>query len=168
MTRNRFTHFITTLSRVCTTAALFIGLSACGGGTTEPPLPLVATSIDAYDFTSVATGKTLVARDDAGYQAVWTQQLGPRVNIAPPPSVDFSKSAVVGMWLGERGGCSGVRIDSVVDTGSRIEVRYFERRPSPLEVCVAVVKRPGLVVSVPHRNLPVVALEVVCTADCSR
>lgn len=146
-------------------AAALVG---CGGGTLEPPAPLVATTIDSFDFTLPTTARTQVARDDTAYQAVWTQQLGARVAVAPPPVVDFSKNAAVGIWFGERGGCSAVRIDSVVDTGSRIEVRYFERRPSPLEVCVAVVKRPGMVVSVPHRNLPVVALEVVCTADCSR
>ncbi len=161
----RFAYAKPSPSAIALCAAL--ALTACGGGST--PEPMVATLIDEWSQSAPTETQTAVARDLAAYNAAWTLQLGNRLPVAPPQAVDFSQHAVVGLWLGTRpSGCAAVRVDEVVDTGSRIEVRYFERRPAPLEACTAVVTKPGLVVRVPHRNLPVVAVPVTCQSNCSR
>lgn len=145
-------------------------LAACGGGADDTPLTSADyTLIDEYRLTGITTARTRVARDNAGYASAWNDMLGNRATLVGPSALNFNTHAAVGMWLGNRpNGCAAVRIDGVVRLSDRIQVRYFERQPGPTELCAAVVTTPGALISLAHQGLPVEAVQVQCTNNCSR
>ncbi len=151
---------------------LVAAVAGCGGGEgkDEPqPTLLDYTVIDDYRLTGITAARTRVARDNASYNALWNDMQGNRNTPVGPPALNFSTQAAVGIWLGSRpSGCAAVRIDGVYRLPDRIQVRYFERQPGPTELCTAVVTTPGALVALAHQGLPVEAVQIQCTSNCSR
>ena len=82
----------------------------------------------------------------------WTEAL-PGVDPAAVASVDFSRSRVIGIFLGAKGPGHSIRIDDITYTEERAEatVRYTIVLPNPARVYPTVVVYPSLVAEIERR-----------------
>jgi len=107
-------------------------------------------------FAAVAQGSNsqiseprhVVVRTADEWQALWKLH-----STNAPPSVDFSKSMVVGVFLGTRPTAGyGVRIVNVRGTGDAIVVDYREQKPAPGGMTAQMLTSPFQLVSIPRDN----------------
>ena len=108
----------------------------------------------AMTFTTLAQGaqsgitepRHAVARTPAEWQALWKEH-----DSKPAPAVDFSRSIVVGVFLGTRPTAGyGVTITSVAAKSGVATVEYLERRPTPGRMTAQVITSPFILVTVPR------------------
>ena len=113
---------------------------------------LYAAIVQVIPFTSVAQGtssqidepRKIVVRSAEEFQALWKSHSTP-----PLPKVDFSKSIVVGVFLGMRPTAGyTVGIQAVRRTEGGAVVEYIEGRPERPD------GRPDADVAVPSGQLP--------------
>ncbi|WP_334189075.1 hypothetical protein [Noviherbaspirillum sp.] len=114
----------------------------------EPLAPTVfASAIDEKRFVTV--------RDAAGWQALWNEHTR---GASQAPAIDFSKTMVLGVFLGQESNpCGGMHIATVRQAANpdRIEVGYRVIDPEPNVVCIAAVINQYAFVTVPQSSLPV-------------
>jgi protease stability complex PrcB-like protein len=108
----------------------------------------------AITFTTLAQGaqsgiaepRQVVVRTPAEWQALWKEH-----GSKPAPEVDFSRSAVVGVFLGTRPTAGyGVTITSIGAKAGVATVEYLERRPTPGRMTAQVITSPFILVTVPR------------------
>ena len=104
-------------------------------------------------FTTVARGsdsqimepREIVVRTTTEWQIAWKLHSAQRL-----PAVDFSRSVVVGVFLGTRATAGhGVEIVGIRTEGAATVVEYREQRPSPDALLAQVLTAPFHLVSVP-------------------
>ncbi|MGE5835436.1 MAG: protease complex subunit PrcB family protein [Acidobacteriota bacterium] len=104
-------------------------------------------------FTTVAQGtrseisesRLVIARTAAEWQKLWKEH-----DSRPVPEVDFSRSIVVGVFLGTRPTAGyGVTITAVTAKDGSAIVDYAEQKPSPGRMTAQVLTSPFHLVSVP-------------------
>jgi PrcB C-terminal len=96
--------------------------------------------------SQITEARQVVVRTADEWQTLWKAH---GATAAPP--VDFSKSMVVGVFLGERNSAGyGVQITSVRQTPDAIVVEYRERRPAPGSMTAQVITSPFQLVSIPR------------------
>ena len=107
-------------------------------------------------FTTVARGtdsrisepREVVVRTTDEWQTLWKAHGNTRL-----PTVDFSKSTVIGVFLGTRmTGGYAVDIVSVRAQGATTVVEYRERRPDPDAFLLQALTAPFHLVSIPRRD----------------
>jgi len=105
-------------------------------------------------FTMVAQGtnsqitesRHVVVRTADEWQALWKAHAA-----SAAPAVDFSKSMVVGVFVGTRPTAGyGVQITSVRQTADAIVVEYRERQPASGGMTAQVLTSPFQLVSIPR------------------
>ena len=67
-----------------------------GGGGGGGTLPGGLVTVDQGDSSGITAMRFEVVRDDAAWSSLWREHAG----TGTPPSVDFSKEMIVGLWLG--------------------------------------------------------------------
>lgn len=107
-------------------------------------------------FTTVARGfdsqisepREVVVRTADEWRALWKAH-----GDARQPTVDFSRSAVIGVFLGTRM-TAGYEVDivSVRAQGAATVVEYRERRPDPDAILAQGLTAPFHLVSIPRRD----------------
>ncbi|MGZ5198955.1 MAG: hypothetical protein ACXWC4_04220 [Telluria sp.] len=111
-------------------------------------------AIDASRTSQVHTAREVVVEDASAWAALWAEHAGKDV---PVPAVDFSKQVVVGIFLGDqRGGCYGLKLDSITRDKSQVTVNYFRTYPGFPVLCTALVVSPATLVAIDRTGLPVV------------
>ena len=86
-----------------------------------------------------------MVRTAAEWTALW-KQLG---SSRPRPAVDFTRSTVLGVFLGSRPTAGfGVAIDSIDRQGAELVVTYRERRPNPADMVAQMLTAPYLLVTI--------------------
>jgi len=107
-------------------------------------------------FASVAQGsnsqisepRQVVVRAADEWQTVWRAH-----STNAPASVDFSKSMVVGVFLGTRPTAGySVRIVNIRGTTDAIVVEYREQKPAPGGMTAQMLTSPFTLVSIPRDN----------------
>lgn len=107
-------------------------------------------------FTTVARGsdsrimepREAVIRSVAEWQTLWKEHGTQRL-----PTVDFSKSTVVGVFLGTRMTAGyGVDVVSVRSQGDTTVVEYREQRPPADALLAQVLTAPFHLVSIPRTD----------------
>jgi len=110
-------------------------------------LTLVLALQIALQFTTLAAGsqsgieqpRTVTIRTAAQYQALWKEH----DPAAPAPSVDFTKEAVVGVFLGSRMTAGfEVTITAIKQENGKAVVEYVERVPRPSGMVAQVITAP--------------------------
>jgi hypothetical protein len=109
----------------------------------------------ALSFTTLAQGTIsfvdkpaqVVIRTTAEWQALWKAHSP----ATPVPQVDFTRTIVVGVFLGSRP-TAGFSVDivSVREVSNRLVVEYRERRPEPGRLAAQVLTSPFHLVSLPR------------------
>jgi hypothetical protein len=105
------------------------------------------TTISKGDQSGVERQREVIVRTAGEWQAVWKEHRPDE----PPPSVDFSKSMAIGVFLGFRntGGYS-VAITSIEDTGGDVIVTWKESKPGPQDIASQVLTFPFHIVRTEH------------------
>jgi hypothetical protein len=106
----------------------------------------------ALTFTTIAQGQSgqiedtrqVVIRSATEWQTLWR-----RHSAEPVPPVDFSRSVVIGIFLGSRPTAGyGVTITRVSSQGEKTIVEYVERRPDADAIVAQVITSPFHLVTV--------------------
>ncbi len=106
----------------------------------EPPAPQEwrGDSSGITDFT------TSVATNEDDWRQLWRSHISYQYDAdLTPPAVDFEKSMVVGVFLGNRGtGGYAVNIVEIRKAAGKKTVVYHEDVPSPRDHALAVITQP--------------------------
>ena len=101
--------------------------------------------LDKGDRSQIMSRREAVVRTAAEWTALW-KELG---SSRPRPTVDFAKSAVVGIFLGSRPTAGfTVKIDTIERQGAEIVVTYRERGPNPTDMVAQMLTAPYLLVTI--------------------
>lgn len=105
------------------------------------------TAIDRGEMSGVDAPRQVVIRTSEEWQTLWREHNAGK----PAPSVDFSTSAVVGVFLGSRP-TAGFQVEIVrVETDGGVAViEYVERKPPPGAVVAQILTSPFHLVSLRH------------------
>jgi len=132
-----------------------LALAACGGSGDPGGSPVPFTVIDSSS-SAIATQRFVTVRDNAAWTALWAEHMSGRTPQPAPPAVDFSRTMVVGVFLGDRpNACYGVAIQSILHHGNRLTVQYSELTPPVGAVCAQVITRPAQLATLERSDLPV-------------
>ena len=83
-----------------------------------------------------------VVTDPAQWQEVW-RKTHTEIPPSPAPTIDFSRSMVIGAALGERtSGGYEVRMTEITDTGRELLVHVHESTPPPGAMTIMVLTQP--------------------------
>ena len=112
-------------------------------------VPVKFTTIDRGQQSDIDEARQVTVRTAAEWTAIWKQHAGERQR----PSVDFSTSTVVGVFLGTRPtGGYGVEITGIETAGSDLVVTWREQRPERGAMLSQVLTMPFHLVSVPRHT----------------
>jgi hypothetical protein len=115
------------------------------------------TSIAKGDMSGQQDAKQVVVRTDAEWGALWKDH-SPRDT---PPQVDFSKTMVVGVFLGTRPSAGyQVEIVSVRPQDKELIVEYVQKQPGRGTMAAQILTEPYHLVSVARHPGPVRFLQV--------
>ena len=118
------------------------------------PIVLAAVVVQSIAFADVARGsssqidqqRTVVVRTIDEWRALWKTHAE-----STPPTMDFSRSMVVGVFLGTRPTAGfAVQITGVRKTATGAVVEYVERVPGPGGMVAQVLTSPFHLVAIPH------------------
>lgn len=111
----------------------------------SPLAPVPFTSISHSEDSGVEQARQVVVRTAEEWKALWKEHSPGR----PLPAVDFTKSMVVGVFLGSRSTSGhGVTISGVEKDGATVTVTYKEERPGPRDIVAQVITFPHHLVRV--------------------
>ena len=114
---------------------------------------LFAAVVQVGPFTSVASGtssqideqREVVIRTQADWQAFWKTH-----STQPAPVVDFSRSAVAGVFLGMRPtGGYGVFIRAVRRTPTGAVIEYLSSTPDKNQMVIQMLTSPFHLIAIP-------------------
>ena len=109
-------------------------------------------TLDGGVQSGIETARQVVVRTSAEWKTLCAQHAEGR----PCPAVDFTRSSVIGVFLGTRptAGIS-VEITRVERDGDALVVTYRERRPGPGEMAAQMITAPYHLVTVERFAGPV-------------
>lgn len=140
---------------ICGIALTF--LHGCGGTDDSEPESIPFSTLDQGSESSIGEFRTVVARTQSDWVALWADhtRFSGRSPPLAMPSVSFSSSAVLGVFIGGRpNGCYSVAITQITRYESKLEVLYKEEKPNGAG-CASVVTSPFHMVTIPVNGLPV-------------
>lgn len=116
------------------------------------PTNVAITTIAKGEMSAIDEARQVIVRDGAEWSALWKQH---NWNDTPPP-IDFTKSTVVGVFLGTRPSAGySVEITKATLDGETLIVEYAERRPATGAVTAQVLTMPFHLAAVPAHRGPV-------------
>lgn len=130
-----------------------------GSGHQVEPLIVPAKAGSAVSFNSldqttrsgIGQAQEVTIRDADSFLALWSAH-----SKAPLPSVDFSRSMVLGVFMGlQPNGCYSTNIDSVVRAGDKLRVQHTDAAPGPNVLCTLAMTSPAQLIIVDRSELPV-------------
>jgi hypothetical protein len=119
-----------------------------------PPKAGAALSFKSLDLSTrsgIQLAQALTIRDADSFSALWSAH----ANGGALPLVDFSRSMVIGVFMGSRpNGCYSTSIDSVERGGDAITVRHTDAAPGANVMCTLAMTAPAHLVVVERSELP--------------
>jgi hypothetical protein len=109
-------------------------------------MPDTVKTIDKGDQSNIDEARQVVVRTEAEWSKLWTTHGGDRKK----PAVDFSKTMVVGVFMGSRptAGYNTTIVSTVSKDGSMV-VRYEEKTPPRGALTAQILTSPYHLVTVP-------------------
>jgi hypothetical protein len=128
-------------------------LSACRIGSASAPIAFEAEWSGASS-QSTDPAEWIITEPDR-WTEIW-QETHPEMPPPPAPSIDFSRSMVVGIALGERrtGGFE-VRIIEIMETDTELVAQVEAMSPPPDAITIMILTQPFHLVQIPRSSLPV-------------
>jgi len=114
--------------------------------------PVAFKTLDRGDQSNIEEAREVVVRTPAEWTAFWKQHAPNQRR----PAVDFTRSMIVGVFLGFRptGGHS-VEITRIDREGADLVVTYRERRPDKSDIVTQVITMPYQLVTIERFAGPV-------------
>jgi hypothetical protein len=123
--------------------ATVVLLAASVAGITLAPVPF--TTISQSEQSIIEEARQVVVRTAADWTALWKAHAPGQ----PMPAVDFTKSMVIGVFLGSRStGGYRVTITGIEREGASVVVTYREERPGARDILAQVITFPHHLVRV--------------------
>ena len=114
--------------------------------------PMEFTTVARGDQSDIDEPRQAVARTAAEWATLWKQHAGADA----PPSVDFARSMVIGVFAGSRPTAGyGVEITLVEKLDTGIVVTYHEQRPAPDQIVAQVLTAPFHIVRTQRGQGPI-------------
>jgi hypothetical protein len=128
---------------------VFVSVFCCAAA---PADAVAFNTIDRGGQSDIESAREVVVRTPAEWTALWKQHTPGR----KPPAVNFTRSMVVGVFLGSRptGGYS-IDIAGIERKGTELVVTYREGRPAPDDMVTQVLTSPYHLVSIERFAGPV-------------
>jgi hypothetical protein len=127
-----------------------------GSGHQVEPLsvPVKQLAFDTLDRTTrsgIQVAQTVTIRDADSFQLLWSAH-----GSGALPPVDFSRSMVLGVFMGAQpNGCYATEIDSVMSGAGKITVQYTDSVPGPSVMCTLAMTAPAHLIVVARSEQPV-------------
>lgn len=123
--------------------AAVIILAVSLAGNALAPVPF--TTISQSEQSGVEDARQVVVRTPEEWKALWKEHAPGR----PMPAVDFTKSMVMGVFLGSRNTAGyRVTITGMERDGATLAVTYREERPAARDILAQVITFPHHLVRV--------------------
>jgi hypothetical protein len=120
---------------MATRSALVAFLISLAAGQT----PVTFTNIQRSDRSGIESAREVTVQTRPEWAVLWDQHAKGR----PLPDVDFTREAVIGVFLGSRPTTGySAEITSIEKEGTDLVVSYREQRPSPELVVLQVLTFP--------------------------
>jgi hypothetical protein len=117
--------------------ATVILLAASLAGSGLVPVPF--TTLSQSEQSGIEEARQVVVRTPEQWQALWKEHALGR----PMPAVDFTKSMVIGVFLGSRStGGYRATITAIESEGASVAVTYREERPGARDILAQVITFP--------------------------
>ena len=109
-------------------------------GLAAAPADAVAfKTLDRGDQSNIENAREVVVRTAAEWSALWKEHSPDQ----RPPAVDFTRSMIVGVFLGSRPtGAHSVEITKIEREADHLVVTYREQRPDKSDVVTQVITMP--------------------------
>ena len=107
--------------------------------------PVPFTTISQSEQSGIEDARQVVVRTPEEWKALWKEHAPGR----PMPAVDFSKSTVIGVFLGSRNTAGyRVTITGIERDGATVAATYREERPAARDIVAQVITFPHHLVRV--------------------
>ena len=116
-------------------AVILLAVTLTGNGLAPVPF----TTISQSEQSGVEEARQVVVRTAQEWKALWKEHAPDR----PMPAVDFTKSMVLGVFLGSRNTAGyRVTIAGIERSGATVGVTYREERPGGRDMLAQVITFP--------------------------
>lgn len=140
-------------------AACALTLAGCGGGGDGGDLGAAVpfSEIENTTLSGIRSFETAQVTTQEAWAALWARH---KANFSPAPAlpaVDFTKSMVGAIFLGDGSLCDRVQVQSVAFENQTnptliavIRVSYQVRKPGPADICAAGIGQPTQIIRIDH------------------
>ena len=132
-------------------------------------MPPAGTTI-AYEtvardnLSGVTARQTLVIKDQAAWDKLWSQHTAGRTPVPAAPKVDFAHKMLVGVFAGEYGNaCHSLAVARVAAGATKLEIEVDEHDVTTVAICTPVVSHPMQIVAVDRTDADVAVIPVAVT-----
>jgi hypothetical protein len=132
-------------------------------------MPPAGTTI-AYEtvardnLSGVTARQTLVIKDQAAWDKLWSQHTAGRTPVPAAPKVDFAHKMLVGVFAGEYGNaCHSLAVARVAAGATKLEIEVDEHDVTTVAMCTPVVSHPMQIVAVDRTDADVAVIPVALT-----
>lgn len=132
-------------------------------------MPPAGTTI-AYEtvardnLSGVTARQTLVIKDQAAWDKLWSQHTAGRTPVPAAPKVDFTRKMLVGVFAGEYGNaCHSLAVARVAAGATKLDIEVDEHDVTTVAICAPVVSHPMQIVAVDRTDAEVALDPVAVT-----
>jgi len=116
------------------------------------------------NLSGVTARQTLVIKDQAAWDKLWSQHIAGRTPVPGAPKVDFTRKMLVALFAGEYGNaCHSFAVARVAAGATRLEVEVDEHDVTTVAICTPVVSHPMQIVAVDRTDADVAVIPVTVT-----
>nr|WP_315487182.1 protease complex subunit PrcB family protein [uncultured Undibacterium sp.] len=106
--------------------------------------------IDQGANSGVTSKRNVVVKDQAGWMGLWQEHNKSNASL---PNVDFSKSMIVGLFMGSRPtGCYAIEDVTVWRAAGKTQLTHRDRNPGPTTPCILILSTPYLLIEIPRSD----------------
>jgi len=115
----------------------------------KPTVAVTYRSVGKGYRSGVRAPLQIVARNQGEWSALWRQHASGDSSSRPPPTIDFGKEIVVGLFLGEKPtGGYDVQISRAEQTNDGLTIYYREKSPPPGGMVTQALTQPFHIVRI--------------------
>jgi hypothetical protein len=116
------------------------------------------------NLSGVTARQTLVIKDQAAWDKLWSQHIAGRTPVPAAPKVDFTRKMLVGVFAGEYGNaCHSLAVVRVAAGANKLEIEVDEHDVTTVAICTPVVSHPMQIVAVDRTDAEVAVIPVAIT-----
>jgi hypothetical protein len=108
------------------------------------------------DSSGVTSQREVVIKDAAAWAKLWAEHQSKNGTPPPAPAINFNKSMIVGIFLGDRGSSGySVQWSSMKEAGKELIVSYRETQPRSGMMNLSVMTQPYYLKVIPRTSRPI-------------